>query len=65
MGNFPFLHLWRWGGNRLPCKKKDISFGCGGNGGGDGGRGGVGYWSGANRIEPCITLIKATFKNYF
>lgn len=48
MGNFPFLHLWRWGGNRLPCKKKDISFGCGGNGGGDGEGGGGGVllvWS--------------------
>lgn len=30
-----------------------------------GGGWGVGYWSEANRIEPCITLIKATFKNHF
>ena len=25
----------------------------------------VRYWSGTNRIEPCITLIKTTFKNHF
>ena len=64
MGNSSFLHLWGWGGNRLPCKKKGVSFGGGGNGGGDGGWGVV-YWSGANRIEPFITLIKTTFKNHF
>ena len=48
MGNSPFLHLWGWGGNRLPCKKKGVSFGGGGNGGGDGGwgvGGGVLVWS--------------------
>ena len=39
VGNSPFLHLWGWGGNRLPCKKKGVSFGGGGNGGGDGGWG--------------------------
>ena len=51
MGNFPFLHLWRWGGNRLPCKKKDISFGCGGNGGGDGEGGGGWGIIGLEQIE--------------
>ena len=64
MGNSSFLHLWGWGENRLPRKKKGVSFG-GGRGGGGVLSWGVGYWSGANRIEPCITLIKATSKNHF
>ena len=37
MGNSSFLHLWQWGGSRLPCKEKGVSFDGGGNGGGDGG----------------------------
>ena len=38
MGNSCFLHLWGWGGNKLPSKKKGVFFG-GGRGGGIGGWG--------------------------
>ena len=51
MGNSSFLHLWRWGGNRLPCKEKGVSFGGAGSGGGDGGVGGGRWGIGLEQIE--------------